>query len=125
MLRKFAGALLAATIFTAPAFAEGVSKTTSPAATTQTAPAAAVATQPTKSDVKAVSPVKTFKKGKHARRHIRSHIAKHGTSVKHVKAVKSLKKVTRVKTSKRIHAKVHAKGRMQAAVKSVTKSGAN
>ena len=121
MLKKIASALLAATIFAAPAFAEGLSKSTP--ATTQTAPA--VAAQPMKSDGKAVSTVKTLKKGKHARRHFRSHLARHGTGVKHVKAAKSLKQVARIKTSKRIHAKVHAKGRMQAAVKSPSKTRSN
>jgi hypothetical protein len=123
MLRKFASALLVATIFTAPAFAEGLSKT----APTASAPTATV--QPTKSDVNAVS---TIKKGKHVRRHVRSHIARHGTlgkHVKHVKAVKSVKQFSRAKTAKRIHAKVHArihaKNRMQAAVKPATKFGTN
>jgi hypothetical protein len=119
MLRKFAGALLAATIFVAPAFAGEGSKNASPAA-----PAVA-ATQPVKSDVKAASTASPIKKSKHARKHVRSHIAKHGTSVKHVKAAKSLSKVSRIKTSKRIHAKVHARSHIQAAAKPVTKTGTN
>jgi len=118
MLRKFAGALLAATIFVAPALAADASKNATPAA-----PAVA-ATQSVKPDVKAASTVK-IKKNKHARRHVRSHIAKHGTSVKHVKAAKSLSKVSRIKTSKRIHAKLHARSHMQTAAKPVTKTGTN
>jgi hypothetical protein len=123
MLRKFAGALLAATLLTAPAFAEGMSKNSTPAATTPAAPAA-VATQPVKADakadVKASATVKTIK-AKHARKHFRSHIAKHSKGVKSVKADKSLKSVKHVKTSKQIHVK---RGTL-AATKSVTKTGTN
>jgi len=133
MLRKFAGALLAATLLTAPAFAGEVSKSST--ATTPAAPAA-VATQPlkgdakastktdvkvnTKADVKASATVKTIK-GKHARKHFRSHIAKHSKGVKSVKADKSLKSVKHVKTSKRFHAK---SGNV-VATKSMTKTGTN
>jgi hypothetical protein len=140
MLRKFAGALLAATLLTAPAFAEDMSKTP----TTPSAPAA-VATQPkapakaevkapaktdVKADVKSDTTVKAVK-GKHSRRHVRSHIAKvnkakvikatDGNGVKEFKATKSLKHVKHIKTSKRIH----AKSGTVAATKSVTKTGTN
>jgi hypothetical protein len=136
MLRKFAGALLAATLLTAPAFAGDVSKSSTPATATTPAAPAAVATQPlkgdakastktdvkvnTKADVKASATVKTIK-GKHARKHFRSHIAKHSKGVKSVKADKSLKSVKHVKTSKRFHAK---SGNL-VATKSVTKTGTN
>src|SRR5215471_16785056 len=128
MLRKFAGALLAATLLTAPAFAEDMSKTP----TTPSAPAA-VATQPkapaktvVKADVKSDTKVKAVK-GKHSRRHVRAHIAKvnkattDGNGVKVFKATKSLKHVKHIKTSKRIH----AKSGTVAATKSVTKTGTN
>src|SRR5262249_53329923 len=116
MLTKLAGALLAATLFTAPAFAGDVSKTPS----TPSAPAA-VAAQPTKApaktevkapaktdvkaDVKSDTKMKAVK-GKHSRRHVRSHshIAKvnkattDGNGVKEFKATKSLKHVKHIKT---------------------------
>jgi len=141
MLTKLAGALLAATLFTAPAFAEDMSKTPAPAATTPSAPAA-VAAQPSKAPAKAEvkAPAKTdvkadvksdtnvkAVKGKHSRRHVRSHIAKvnkattDGNGVKEFKATKSLKHVKHIKTSKRIH----AKSGTVAATKSVTKTGTN
>ena len=124
MLSKIAGALLAATILAAPAVAEGLSKDAAPITTTQTAPKGTVATQPAKSDVKAASTVKTIK-GKHARKHFRSHLAKHGTSVKHVKGAKSVKHVAHIKSSKHIRAKARTNGGMQAAVKPVNKTGSN
>jgi hypothetical protein len=137
MLRKIAGALLAATLLTAPAFAQDMSK--------NPAPPAAVATQPIKSDVKADAKtsvnsdlkanVKT-NKGKHARRHVRTHhivkhskpvkvvkhgkglkLAKHSKSVKSVKAVNAVKQVKRVRTSTPINT--------QTSTKSMTKTGAN
>ena len=141
MLRKFAGALLAATLLTAPAFAQDMSKNPAPAA---------VATQPANSNVKAdakpsVTPrvkanvkAKT-NKGKHVRRHARTHIAKHGkavkiakhskglTAAKHskglksVKTTKTLKQVKRVTASKRIGTNNDA----QVSTKPMTKTGSN
>jgi hypothetical protein len=141
MLRKFAGALLAATLLTAPAFAQDVSK--------NPAPAAAVS-QPANSNVKAdakasVNPevkanvkAKT-NKGKHVRRHVRTHIAKHSKAakvakhgkglkfakhskgVKSVKTTKARKQVMRVTASKRIKTNNNA----QASTKPMTKTGSN
>lgn len=136
MLRKIAGALLAATLLTAPAFAQDMSKNPAPAA---------VATQPIKSDVKAdanaTAAVKTnatakTDKGKHARRHVRTHhlakhskpvkIAKHGKGLKlakHSKGVKSVKTVKAVKQVKRVKRSTPIS--TQASTKTMTKTGAN
>jgi hypothetical protein len=114
MFRKIAGALLAATLLTAPAFAEGLSKNPAPAAVTQPVKA------DVKAPVKAGATVKTLKV-KHARKHFRSHIAKHGKSVKSVKVTKSQKPVKHIKTSKRFHVKSGA----QASTKSLTKTRTN
>jgi uncharacterized membrane protein len=139
MMRKFAGALFAATLLAAPAFAQDMSKNPAPAA---------VATQPANSNVKAdakpsVTPevkanakAKT-NKSKHVR-HVRSHIAKHGKTVKvakhgkglkvakhkgvkSVKTTKSLKQAKRVTASKRINTSSDA----QASTKPTTKTGSN
>ena len=125
MLTKLAGALLAATLLTAPAFAEDMSKTPAPAAVA-TQPAKADAKSSVKTDVKADAKATTVKaatvkttKGKHARKHFRSHLAKHSKGK--VAKVTSLKHVKHIKTSKRIH----AKGGTVAATKSVTKTGTN
>jgi hypothetical protein len=121
MLNKFAGALLAATLLTAPAFAEGMSKNTAPAAAAQSGKAE-LKTEfkaPAKANVKAVSTVKTLK-GKHARKHHRMHIAKHGKSVKVVKATKVVK-VKHLKVSKRNHIRTGT----QASSKALTKTGTN
>jgi hypothetical protein len=149
MLRKFAGALLAATLLTAPAFAEDMSKNPAPAA---------VATQPANSNVKAaakpsVTPevkanvkAKT-NKGKHVRRHVRTHIAKHGKAVKaakhgkglkvakhgkglkvsnHSKGVKSVKITKTLKQTKRATAskRINTNG-AQGSTKTMTKTGSN
>jgi hypothetical protein len=136
MLRKLAGALLAATLLTAPAFAQDMSKNPPPAA---------VATQPIKSDVKADAKASvksdlkadvTTNKRKHARRHVRTHhivkqskpvkvvkhgkglkLAKHSKNVRSVKTVKALKQVKRVRTSTPINT--------QTSTKTMTKTGAN
>jgi hypothetical protein len=111
MFRKIAGSLLAATLLTAPALAEGLSKNPAPAAVTQPVKA------DVKAPVKADATVKTHRV-KHARKHFRSHVAKHGKSVK---VTKSLKPVKHIKTSKRFHVKSGA----QASTKSLTKTRTN
>ena len=120
MLTKLAGALLAATLLTAPAFAEDMSKTPAPAAAA-TQPAKVDAKSSVKSDVKADAKATTVKttKGKHARKHFRSHLAKHSKGK--VVKVTSPKHAKHIKTSKRIH----AKSGTVAATKSVTKTGTN
>jgi hypothetical protein len=141
MLRKFAGALLAATLLTAPAFAQDMSKNPAPAA---------VATQPANSNLKAdakpsVTPevkanvkAKT-NKGKHVRRHVRTHIAKQSKAVKvakrgnglkvakHSKGVKSLKTTKALKHVKRVTAskRININNDSQASTKPMTKSGTN
>jgi hypothetical protein len=111
MFKKFAGALLAATLLTAPALAEGMSKSPAPAS---------IATQPVKANVKADATVKTFK-GKHARKHLRSHFAKHNKGVTIVKVTTSQKQVKHIKVSKRFH----GRNGVQASTKSLSKTGTN
>jgi len=107
MFTKIAGALLAATLLTAPAFAEGASKNPAP-----------VAAQSVKADVKADAGKslagKSFKVT-HVRKHVR-HFAKHGKTVKIVKATRTVK-VKHIQVSKR-----HGHNGAQASTKTLIKT---
>jgi hypothetical protein len=84
MLRKFAVALLAASVFTAPALAQGMQPATPPAKTGVVAPAATSAAP----KVVTAKPPLRVAKVKHGKRFSGRHVA-HVKHVRHVKAAKS------------------------------------
>ncbi len=94
MLRNFAVALLAATVLTAPALAQGASKTdaTTPAAAATT-PASKTAAKPEQKTV-AAKPTQTSASVHKHHRHV-AHL-KHGKHVAHLKHVKHAKYVKAV-----------------------------
>jgi hypothetical protein len=89
MLRKFAAVLIAASMLTAPAFAQGTATPASKAPATATAPAA-------KAPAASTVTTKVIKKNKKA---------KHVKHVRHVKHVKHVKKVRHHPMSKTVVAK--------------------
>ncbi len=93
MLRKFAVALLAASVFTAPVFAQG---TGAPAKTETRSDSAAPAATP-----KVVTAKPTLKSAKLKRpKHYARHHAKHVQHVAHVKRVKHVKTTHAVRSTK-------------------------
>jgi hypothetical protein len=98
MLRKFAVALLAATVFTAPVFAQGTPATATPPAKTETksgtaAPTATQAATPAAPKVVTAKPTLKVAKAKTGHRFSGRHFAR----VKHVKHVTAMKSVRGVK----------------------------
>jgi hypothetical protein len=99
MLRKFAIALLAASVLTAPVLAQGPTNTATPPAKTGTAaPAATPAAAP---KVVAAKPTLKTAKVKATKRYARHHVrhvkhVRHVRSVKHIKAVHGAKHVRHV-----------------------------
>ena len=89
MLKTFASVLIAASMLTAPAFAQGTATPASKAPATATAPAA-------KAPVASTVTTKVIKKNKKA---------KHVKHVRHVKHVKHMKKVRHHHASKTVVAK--------------------
>jgi hypothetical protein len=110
MLRKFAVALLAASVFTAPVFAQGSGAPANPPAKTESKSGTAPKVVTANPDLKAAK-VKTSKR-----------YARH--RVKHVQHVAQVKRVRHVKTA---HAMTHGTAKVhQAVTKSTTgQNGAN
>ncbi len=121
MLRKFAVALLAASVFTAPAFAQGTSPATPPAKTGTVAPAA------TSGAPKVVTAKPTLKvaKVKHGKRYAGRHVAhvKHMKHVKHVTTAKSAHGAKHVRHVVRSNATTDARGGAMTSAK--PRSGTN
>lgn len=96
MLRKFAVALIAATMFTAPVLAQG--STVTPPASSQPAKS-----EPAKTEVPSVKTVKAVK-------HVKTHARLHTRHIKHVRHAKAAKHVTKHVTMKK-HARAHAQAK--------------
>ena len=114
MLRKFAVALLAASVFTAPVLAQGGGSTATPPAKTETKPGTKTETRTDAAPkVVTANPALKTAKVKPSKRYARHH-------VNHVKHVAHVKRVKHVKSAHAVHGTKGAKQMQDAVSKSTT-----